>query len=221
MKIDINDSAILAKFQINWKSCHNELIDSAKIRESKYRYLEYLGGQGRFICENHHVPLTVINRKRSITCCFEERCHRKAAWLCPEDDCSSSLCQTHFKTRSVSNDRLFNKSTTTVTSTPPESSELNEISDTLSDVLEPESEIDEFAFLNFATDCGQVDVTEGMHNTDAGDVATVVDTFDTNIPTHVLLNSDCHVLQRHCLRNERNKSSSRFLQNIVASSPGE
>ena len=221
VKIDINDSAVMGKFHSNWKSCHYEVIDSAKIRESKYQYLEYLGGQGRFICANHHVPLTVINRKRSIICCFEEQCHRKAAWLCPEDNCSSSVCRTHFKTHSVSSDRLFIKPTATVPSTPPESSELNEISDTLSDVSEPESEIDEFAFLNFATDCGQVNVAEGMHTTDSGDVPTVVDMFDRSIPTHVLLNSDCHVLQRHSLRNERNKSSSRFLQNIVASSPGE
>ena len=48
----------------------------------------------------------------------------------------------------------------------------------------------------------------------------VTDNADTTIPSDVLLNTSCNVLQRTNYRNARSKPSSRFSQNIVASSPG-
>ena len=220
-KINLNDASKLVQFHSSWKTCHYELIDSASIREAKYQYLEYLGGQGRFICENHQIPLTVVNRKDSSTCCFQETCRRKAAWLCPEDDCFSSVCRHHFKTFSTSTDRVLIKPPTTNDSIHPASSDLNDTADDTSEFSEPDSDIDEFSFVQFATDAGQVDDAQNILNTDSGDVPIVANTFDKSIPTHVLLNSDCHVLQRHNLRNETNKNSSRFLQNLVASTPGD
>ena len=225
VKVDVNDTATMAKFHSAWNSCHYELIDSEKIRESKYQYLEHLGGQGKFICEDHQCPLTVVNRKLSIMCSFIERCPRKAAWLCPVTDCRSSVCQKHFKTEILSDERIFIRATTAETNSQSSTSnitlELNQPADDHSDVSDPESETDEFSFVNFATDSGPVNDDDGLHNTDSGDAPTVCDTFDKSIPTHVLLNSDCHVLQRHSHRNERSKNNTRFLQNIVASSVGE
>ena len=43
---------------------------------------------------------------------------------------------------------------------------------------------------------------------------------DTTIPSDVLLNTSCNVLQRTHYRIARSKPSSLFSQNIVASSPG-
>ena len=230
-KIQMDENSLMCKFHSSWTCCHYERIDSVDIRERKYQYLEYLGGQGRFICEDHDVPLIVATSKQSTECSFDERCHRKAAWKCPEGSCTSAVCRKHFSQHAVNSDRIRLQAqpvTATNISSPTETYLGNDNrqsqqsdEDNLSDISDPESDYDEFSFVNFATDSGPIQNATDLSATNSGDVPQFLDDSNNSIPTHVLLNFDCHVLQRQNLRNERHKSSSRFLQNIVASSAGD
>ena len=82
-------------------------------------------------------------------------------------------------------------------------------------VSENGSDENPFSFINFATDSGTLESANCL-TTDSGDVAMEVDKACQTMPTHVLFNTDCNVLERKRFGNERSKTSSRFLQNIVA-----
>ena len=218
-KVKSSDNRLMSQFHSNWTCCHYEKITSPEQLERKYQYLEYLGGQGRFLCETHQVPLTVTDGKQSFECSYEPICNRKAAWSCPSDGCSSAVCRAHFKENVLSNDRIKLRPRIDVaTSHSPQQQLFNEQEDPV--FSEPESDCDEFSFVNYATDSGALNNANDLSATNSGDVASVVDSSNNSLPMHLLLNSDCHVLQRKALRNERNKNSSRFLQNIVASTSG-
>ena len=76
------------------------LRDSPDIRSQKYQYLQHMGGQGRFICGKHDVPLTKNPRGTNITCSlidsYNRTYSRKAIFRCPSDGCSASVCSSHF-----------------------------------------------------------------------------------------------------------------------------
>ena len=217
-KVKTDDIAFMTQIHSNWISCHYELIDSIDMQQKKIQYLEYLGGQGRFVCDNHRVPLTVSMKKTNIICSFHTHCNRKATWNCPSENCLSSVCRKHFKNNLLNEDRILIKGPTVTTCALPSSA--NDDSDDDDLVSEPESDEDLFWFINFATDSGSAE-SANLSATDSGDIVMEMNNVDQSIPTHVLLNTDCHVLERKRFRNERSKTSSRFLQNIVASSAGD
>ena len=225
VEIEENDLALMTRFHSNWTCCHYELTASKDLTEDKIQYLEYLGGQGRFVCQTHQIPLTVTNKNKTCTCSLTNDCVRQAAWQCPSDGCLSGVCRTHYKLNINSDGRINVKpavSDSNLQRRSTDEDELlvdNSLNETNSDVSDAESSYDEFAFVNFATDSGAIENIDNLGATDSGDVPVLMDSKDDTIPTHVLLNSDCHVLQRHRFRNDRNKKSSRFLQNIVASTP--
>ena len=217
-KIDVDDNALLTQFHNNWISCHYEMIDSLDLQEERCQYLEYLRGQGRFVCEKHNIPLTVSRQKTNTTCSFNSSCRRKAAWQCPSDECQSAACRTHFNINSLNDNRIQVRAPSAAASVLLSST--NEECDEDDYLSEPESEEDPFSFTNFVTDAGNTESTN-FSATDAGDNAVEMDNVIQTKPTHVLFNTDCHILQRKQLRNERRKTSSQFLQNIVASTPGD
>ena len=225
IEIKDTDASLMARFHSNWICCHYEVIDSENLFHEKMLYLEYLGGQGRFVCEIHRMPLTISNKKSSCICSLVTNCARKAAWQCPSDDCLSGVCRKHFKENIENENRILVNSTPRGNVTMNEEVEENAIPDTTFDnetnleLSDVESEVEEFEFVNYTTDPGGIENSETYEATDSGDVPLVMDSKDETIPTHILLNSDCHVLQRHRFRNDRSTKTSRFLQNIVASTP--
>ena len=55
-----------------------------------------------------------------------------------------------------------------------------------SDISDVESDIADFAFLNFATDSSGVENSEKLGATDSGDVPFVMDSNEDSIPTHFI-----------------------------------
>ena len=221
LQINVDDVTLMGQIHSNWITCHFEHVDSLKLREEKFRYLEYLGGQGKFICNQHQIPLTVSSKKSNCTCSILANCLRKAAWQCPSSDCTSGVCRSHFKSDTQSERVFVHPTCNTIMADSVPRVETTEDPEQLVELSDTESEYDEFSFVHFATDSGGIDNSESLNATDSGDIPYVHESLQSNVPTHILLNTDCHVLQRHRYRNERNKSCSRILQNIVASTPGD
>ena len=102
-------SMCVEKYSTSWELLVYVLRDSPDIRSQKYQYLQHMGGQGRFICGKHDVPLTKNPRGTKITCSFfdscKRRCSRKAIFRCPSDGCSASVCSTHFNEDLLQNTR--------------------------------------------------------------------------------------------------------------------
>ena len=111
-KMNLEDLVEMKKFHSNWLSCHYEVIGSIDMQKEKYQYSEYLGGQGRFICDDHHVPLTSGRNMSETLCSFSPNCKQKPAWICPSEYCLSSLCRAHFRQNQLCNEPLFVKGPT-------------------------------------------------------------------------------------------------------------
>ena len=243
-------SMCVEKYSTSWELLLYVLRDSPDIRSQKYQYLQHMGGQGRFICGKHDVPLTKNPRGTNITCSFidscKKTCSRKAIFRCPSDGCSASVCLTHFNEDLLQNtQRQFVtpiEETDCAKICSLESEDDNE--DTVSDEFEmwntdriavedfhssdsyntdtdTDSETDNP--FNFATDSGIANTLEEYAN-DGAD-ATDSGAFHTTanlkaVPSHVILVGDTHVLKRYKHPISVSANNARFLQNMVANSPG-
>ena len=75
--MDIAEIVEMNRYHMNWFFCHYELIDSIDSRQQNYQYLEYLAGQGKFICNNHQMPLTVNPKQNNNQCSIDKSCNEK------------------------------------------------------------------------------------------------------------------------------------------------
>ena len=53
-KVKVDKVDLIIQFHFNWISYHYEIIDSVDMEQGKC-HLEYLGGQGHFVCDHHRV----------------------------------------------------------------------------------------------------------------------------------------------------------------------
>ena len=248
-KCAASPSSSLEKFRSNWDTAVYVLKDSPNHRMEKYQYLQHMGGQGRFICAEHDVPLTKSPRASKITCSTVNanghRCSKRASFRCPSKNCLASICTPHFNENLLSDcgwqlvnppdemEESDDMSSDSHTDSEDEACEgqtdLNVIDESLQDQrTEEESHIDSDCSsdddpFNFATDAGIANTIDEYEEdgADATDAGAILSTADLKgVPSHVILNGDTHLLKRFNNPITVGANNARFLQNMVATSPG-
>ena len=116
-----DDSKVIDNFNRNW-NVFSYVSDTTFV--GRDHSLQFFGGQNVFKCAKHLIRLSVDVTTSSFICRVE-RCTGKAAWRCPVDRCSSSLCKRHFKILSQLHDEQFidplpSGSSSVVENLPPE-----------------------------------------------------------------------------------------------------
>ena len=235
-----NVSLILDMVRTDWDLAVYVLIDSPDERLQKYQYLQHMGGQGRFICSSHDIPLTRSVRSLG-RCCSSttenKPCSKSALFTCPLANCTSAICSSHFD-KDLLTDCTWQFVEPISSSTFPEpESQLTQNEEELVNDRSPRNGMEQSQTLGplqsdndsdeengddpfyFATDSGIANTIEeyeedGCDATDAGAIATSAEI--KGVPSHVVLVGDTHVLKRYKHPISVGANNARFLQNMVA-----
>ena len=182
-----------------WNIAIYYAVSLENVEKLKIRHYQNLTGQGKFICEDHLIPLTRDLKKSGYFC----QCGNVSYIRCPIEGCNSCLCRKEAvnvseSTVHVPNDRKTRENVPSTSSqgTDVTSSERSQISSTNKSSQD-----------NFVVDGGLMD-ERSENSVSLADCVTaagatplyVKDTLQTDtqfdLPLHILLNGQCGLLKR-------------------------
>ena len=215
--------------QGRWEVAVYEKMESYDTNSLSSSFLKSIGGQSVFKCSNHNCWLVQKSRKNT-TLCYKTDCKRLGKWVCPNDYCSTTVCNKHFTDKADSSDVEF------VCSNKPFRQALNEDQDNVG-LSCPEQTV--FSSNNYDEINDEADIIFNLDNY----LTSAIDTSDNKLPlvtnagvellqyeldnrcstrkfpTKVLLNNYLHVLKRSKVPIWTTNSHKNFLQSIVAKIP--
>ena len=198
----------------------------------RQQFFTNLTGQGKIFCESHNLPLTKDIYRSNFKC----KCGKKSFLRCPINQCGTSICRyhttEHLKTnvdQNVSNNPINDNINHTVPdnqlATEAENVDKSNIeSDQSDDSSDKDSVLSFNVVQDQLTDAGplaeSIDLSQNPDYTTMGIDCNNVSTENTSLPLHILLNSECGLLQR---KNSKpihvSTKYKRFIENMVATSP--